>query len=132
MDIYQHILLWWRKSGNLSFNDSFSDYVFIIIYRPLGFFLNKNYKDKSFITLLIIPSVWVALELLRSIIFGGFPWLIAGHSQEGTIFNMIYPIAGSYFVSFLICTMSIGIALFFKSELCKSNLKNIFHTYNIF
>ena len=33
---------------------------------PLGFFLNKNYKDKSFITLLIIPSVWVALELLRS------------------------------------------------------------------
>ena len=52
--------------------------------------------------------------------------MIAGHSQEGTIFNMIYPIAGSYFVSFLICTMSIGIALFFKSELCKSNLKNIF------
>ena len=93
---------------------------------PLGFFLNKNYKDKSFATLLIIPSVWVALELLRSIIFGGFPWLIAGHSQEGTIFNMIYPIAGSYFVSFLICTISIGIALFFKSELCKANLKNIF------
>lgn len=93
---------------------------------PLGFFLNKNYKDKSFITLLIIPSVWVALELLRSIIFGGFPWLIAGHSQEGTIFNMIYPIAGSYFVSFLIGIISLGITLFFKSELCKSSLKNIF------
>ena len=92
---------------------------------PLGFFLNKNYKDKSFVTLLIIPSVWVSLELLRSIIFGGFPWLIAGYSQEGTIFNMIYPIAGSYFVSFLICIISISIALFFKSKLCKSNFKNI-------
>ena len=52
--------------------------------------------------------------------------MIAGHSQEGTIFNMIYPIAGSYFVSLLICTASIGVALFFKSELCKSNFKNIF------
>jgi len=93
---------------------------------PLSFILNKNYKDKSFITLLAIPSAWVALELLRSIIFGGFPWLIAGHSQEGTIFNMIYPIAGSYFVSLLICTASIGAALFFKNELCKSNFKNIF------
>ena len=93
---------------------------------PLGFFLNKHYKDKSLITLLVIPSAWVALELFRSIILGGFPWLIAGHSQEGTIFNIIYPIAGSYFVSLLICTISIGTTLFFKSELCKSNLKNIF------
>ena len=84
---------------------------------PLGFFLNKHYKDKSLITLLVIPSAWVALELFRSIILGGFPWLIAGHSQEGTIFNIIYPIAGSYFVSLLICTISIGTTYTYNSNL---------------
>ena len=125
--IYSSIYNYGGGNLGLSFLMTISFIIFLSLFiAPLGFFLNKNYKDKSFSTLLIIPSVWVSLELLRSIIFGGFPWLIAGHSQEGTIFNMIYPIAGSYFVSFLICTMSIGIALFFKSELCKANLKNIF------
>ena len=74
---------------------------------------------------MIVPSVWVALELLRSIIFGGFPWLIVGHSQIGTLLDIIYPIAGSYFVSFLVVTISIGFVLFFKNTLCNSNLKNI-------
>ena len=92
---------------------------------PIGLILNKSYKDRSFVTLMIVPSVWVALELLRSIIFGGFPWLIVGHSQIGTLLDIIYPIAGSYFVSFLVVTISIGFVLFFKNTLCNSNLKNI-------
>ena len=121
--------IYYYGGGNLAISllMTVSLIIFLSLFiAPLGFLLNKNFKDKSFLTLLIIPSAWVALELLRSIIFGGFPWLIAGHSQEGTIFNIIYPIAGSYFVSLLICIISIGIALFFKSEICKSNLKNIF------
>ena len=92
---------------------------------PIGLILNKSYKDRSFVTLMIVPSVWVALELLRSVIFGGFPWLIVGHSQIGTLLDIIYPIAGSYFVSFLVVTISIGFVLFFKNTLCNSNLKNI-------
>jgi len=75
---------------------------------------------------LIIPSIWVLLEIFRSIIFGGFPWLIAGYSQEGTIFNVIYPITGSYSVSFVICTISLIIALLLREKLSTSNIKNVF------
>ncbi len=111
----------------LSFLITISLIMFLSLFiMPLGFILNKNYQDKSFITLMIIPSLWVALELLRSVILGGFPWLIAGHSQEGTIFNVIYPIAGSYFVSFLIATISIVITLLARGKLYSPNLKNIF------
>ncbi|MDG2158758.1 MAG: apolipoprotein N-acyltransferase [Gammaproteobacteria bacterium] len=97
-----------------------------LIITPLGLVINKNYKDQSFVTLLIIPSIWVLLEIFRSIIFGGFPWLIAGYSQEGTIFNVIYPITGSYSVSFVICTISLIIALLLREKLSTSNIKNVF------
>ena len=96
------------------------------IIAPLGYVLNNNYKSRPFIGLLMIPSIWVFLEFIRAIIFGGFPWLLAGHSQEGTIFNVIYPIIGSYSVSFLICLISLAIALLFRNELTKSNTRNLF------
>ncbi len=54
--------------------------------------------------LLVFPFAWVALELCRAtLLFGGFPWLLAGYSQTD------YPwviqtadIAGVYGISFLI------------------------------
>ena len=124
--IYVSIYYYGGENLTLSILITVSLIMFLsLLVIPIGLILNKSYKDRSFVTLMIVPSVWVALELLRSIIFGGFPWLIVGHSQIGTLLDIIYPIAGSYFVSFLVVTISIGFVLFFKNTLCNSNLKNI-------
>ena len=124
--IYVSIYYYGGENLTLSILITVSLIMFLsLLVIPIGLILNKSYKDRSFVTLMIVPSVWVALELLRSVIFGGFPWLIVGHSQIGTLLDIIYPIAGSYFVSFLVVTISIGFVLFFKNKLCNSNLKNI-------
>ena len=124
--IYVSIYYYGGENLTLSILITVSLIMFLsLLVIPIGLILNKSYKDRSFVTLMIVPSAWVALELLRSVIFGGFPWLIVGHSQIGTLLDIIYPIAGSYFVSFLVVTISIGFVLFFKNTLCNSNLKNI-------
>ncbi len=124
--IYVSIYYYGGENFTLSLLITVSFIMFLsLLVVPVGLILNKSYQDRSFVTLMIVPSTWVGLELLRSVIFGGFPWLIAGHSQIGTLFNMIYPIAGSYFVSFIVVTISIVFVLFLKNNLCNSNLKNI-------
>ena len=60
---------------------------------------------------IMVPSVWVFIELARSYVFGGFPWLLVGTSQIETIFNVVFPLFGTYFVSFLIVMLSIIITL---------------------
>tara|TARA_B100000482_G_scaffold120897_1_gene87435 strand:- start:583 stop:1698 length:1116 start_codon:yes stop_codon:yes gene_type:complete len=59
----------------------------------------------------MVPSVWVFIELARSYVFGGFPWLLVGTSQIETLFNVVFPLFGTYFVSFLIVMLSIIITL---------------------
>ena len=56
-------------------------------------------------------SILVLIELIRSNIFGGFPWLLVGTSQIGTIFDAFYPLFGTYFVSFLTILISSLIAV---------------------
>ena len=50
------------------------------IYSGLLFLLN-NYLKKtgpSKLTYLSLPISWVSIELIRSYLFTGFPWLISG------------------------------------------------------
>ena len=52
------------------------------------------------------------MEYIKSLFFGGFPWLLIGNSQNGTIFNFIYPVFGTFMVSYIVVLMS---SLFYKS-----------------
>ena len=66
-------------------------------------------------------------EYLKSILYGGFSWLLIGHSQNGTIFDSVYPILGSFAVSYIVVLTSLffykafndrnKISLFFSSAL---------------
>ena len=59
----------------------------------------------------VTPVVWVALEYARSILFGGFPWELIGHSQYRWLpIIQIADIFGVYGVSFVI--VSTNTALF--------------------
>lgn len=44
--------------------------------------------------ILILPSVWVSIEWLRSWLFTGFPWLLAGNGQINALPLIGAPLAG--------------------------------------
>jgi apolipoprotein N-acyltransferase len=53
--------------------------------------------------ILLIPTLWVATEYLRSTLFSGFPWELAGYSQFAHLeLIQISDICGVYGVSFLV------------------------------
>lgn len=59
---------------------------------------------------LIIPAVWVLLELLRSRLITGFPWALLGYSQYLNLpFIQIADIAGVWGVSFLVMLINVAI-----------------------
>ena len=66
----------------------------------------------------LFASLFVIAEFIKSSLFGGFPWLLVGYSQPETIFNYIYPIFGSYAVSYIVIFISalIYIAYYSKSK----------------
>ena len=77
-----------------------------IFFIPIGYIINKGNNKYRVYYPAIVSSTWVLMEIIRSNIFGGFPWLLAGFSQTGTIFDYLYPVFGVYFVSFIIVMIS--------------------------
>jgi apolipoprotein N-acyltransferase len=58
-------------------------------------------------SLLIIPVIWVALEVLRTYALTGFPWSLLGYSQYKFLpLIQIADITGVYGVSFLVATFN--------------------------
>jgi apolipoprotein N-acyltransferase len=90
-------------------------------YALIGLF-HKSIRNNGFYNLNIIALIFLLAEYIKSIILGGFPWLLIGHSQNASIFNYIYPILGSYFVTYL-CVL---ISAFFYKTLIKQDKKYIY------
>ena len=89
--------------------------------------LYKSVSSNNYFYLCYIASLFVLAEYLKSVLYGGFSWLLVGHSQNGTIFDYVYPILGSFAVSYLVVLTSLffykafndrnKISLFFSSVL---------------
>jgi len=61
--------------------------------------------------LLTVPFVWVATELGRTYVFGGFPWVLLGYSQATTIpIAQLASLFGVYGVSALVASVSAAAA----------------------
>jgi len=56
--------------------------------------------DRPTHAILTFPALWVALEILRSWLFTGFPWLSLGYSQVESPLRGFAPIVGLFGVSF--------------------------------
>ena len=69
--------------------------------------LYKSVSSNNYFYLSYIASLFVLAEYLKSILYGGFPWLLIGHSQNGTIFDSIYPTMGSFAVSYFVILTSL-------------------------
>ena len=74
----------------------------------------SSLKDRAGLQfLLVLPMLWVLFEWVRSWLFTGFPWLIAGYSQIDMPFSGLAPIFGIFSISFaiLLCAGLIAYAL---------------------
>ncbi|MBN2689921.1 MAG: apolipoprotein N-acyltransferase [Gammaproteobacteria bacterium] len=77
----------------------------------VGLLLTKLFPKNSFLKYVIVfPTIWTSVEILRSFIFTGFPWLSIGYSQINQPLSAIAPILSVYAVSFL-TAMTSGIVL---------------------
>ncbi|MDX2447243.1 MAG: apolipoprotein N-acyltransferase [Desulfobacterales bacterium] len=76
---------------------------YLAIYVGL-FSMAITYIGMSIFTLLFtVPTLWVSFEFLRSLIFGGFPWELLGHTQYNALHIIqISDMVGVYGISFLI------------------------------
>ena len=95
-------------------------------YSLIGLF-HKSIKNSRFKNLNMIAATFILAEYIKSIILGGFPWLLIGHSQTSSIFNYVYPVFGSYFVTYLCVLISVFV---YKSFLIKE--KKYIYLFSIF
>ncbi len=87
-------------------------FITILAFFPacVGYLLNRYYPDNTSLKLwLVFPAIWTLFEWIRSWVFTGFPWLLAGSSQSYWPLNSIVPIAGIYMVSFVIAQIAGGL-----------------------
>ena len=85
----------------------------------VGLTLNRFYPENTCYKLwLVFPALWTLFEWVRSWIFTGFPWLLAGSSQTHWPLYNIAPIAGVYMISFLLAQMAGAIIYYRYTEAC--------------
>ncbi len=64
----------------------------------------------SWMPLILIPALWVALEYARATLLGGFGWTLLGYSQYRVPpLIQISDITGSYGVSFVLCMANVAL-----------------------
>ena len=92
--------------------------LFLSLYIGLAFLLFKKLKtNNTYIDyLLVFPVIWVSVEIIRSYLFTGFPWLIVGTTFAGTSLGGWIPILGSYGVSILTLIISGSLILIFLKK----------------
>lgn len=120
--VYNSLIMY----GNLDFIlAAFIILIFIILvslpFLVLGTFYKSLYQSNNVI-ILYNSSIFVFCEILKSTFFGGFPWLILGHSQNSTVFDTLYPISGALSVSFVI----VFLALSFSKYIVDRKIKPLF------
>lgn len=91
---------------------------FLSLYIGLTSYLFNLLKTsaKSFNYLIVFPLAWVSIEVLRSYLFTGFPWLIVGTSLAGTSFSGWTPILGTYASSFIVLMISACLLIIYETR----------------
>jgi len=97
---------------------------FLSIYIGLVVLIYHKCKTRKIAINLVFlfPSIWVLFEWLRGWLLSGFPWSEIGYTQVNVIiFRGLYPLGGSYLVSWL-CLSLIGVIYVFLQSLYKRNM----------
>ncbi len=80
-------------------------------------------KQNIFFKIIVIPSLWVALEYTRAHLFSGFGWAALGESQSKALpLIQIVDITGIYGLSFLIVMVNVLLKEFFNGRFLKKEI----------
>jgi apolipoprotein N-acyltransferase len=103
---------------------------FLALFPALqGYMLRKFYGNYSANALLIgLPCTWVLLELLRSWIFTGFPWLLMGYSQLNSPLIHYAPLFSVYGVSFLLM-LTVGLIYLILTKIKELKVKKFIYIF---
>ena len=83
-----------------------------VYFGIFGLIIPPAIAHPSYLSLIVIPSAWAALEYSRSHVLSGFGWNLLAHSQSHNLpMIQIADIVGGYGVSFLI--VLVNAAIFF-------------------
>jgi apolipoprotein N-acyltransferase len=87
------------------------------IYSGLLLLLNNFLRVASpqSLTFLTLPVSWVVIEIIRSYLFTGFPWLIAGTMLADTFIDGYTPIIGAQGNTFFIILLGVLVSLIYDS-----------------
>jgi apolipoprotein N-acyltransferase len=106
--------------------------VLACFFAVLAFILQRFFPQNNLSKSLgVYPALWALLEVLRSWIFTGFPWLILGHAVPDTAFAGFAPIFGPYGTSFIIVFASSLFLLAAVPFLGKAKLINGWQVTNV-
>jgi apolipoprotein N-acyltransferase len=75
------------------------------------------WRSRPWLRFAVLPALWVALEWLRTWLFGGFPWNLAAYAWVDVAGAL--PLSawiGAYGVSFLVVLASLGVAAAFQAR----------------
>ncbi len=76
-----------------------------------GWLGGKAWRRWPWLRLLVVPSLWVALEWLRTYLFGGFPWNLAAYAWVDVPGALpLSAWVGPYGISFLVVLANAGVA----------------------
>lgn len=92
--------------------------LFLSLYSAFAGWLARYFFDENRIGLMLFilfPAVWVLSELLRGVLFGGFPFLQIGMTHLGTWLDGYAPLIGSLGVSWTVA-MSAGLLVWFVMQ----------------
>lgn len=81
---------------------------YLSLYPALvAFVYQRLFSNKGVLAFVIVmPTLWMLAEWLRSSIFTGFPWLNIGYSQTDTPISSLAPVLGQYGVSWFTALIS--------------------------
>lgn len=85
--------------------------LFLSLFVAVSGWLSQYFKNSlrpGFVLTILFPAVWVAGELMRSTLFGGYPFLLIGNTHIATWLAGYAPVLGVWGVSWAVA-MSAGL-----------------------
>ena len=101
-----------------------------IFFLLLAAILTRFYPHESLRKRFIVfPTLWILLEVIRSKIFTGFPWVLLGESQTSYPISGFLPIFGVYITSFICVIIGSLIFSFFHGKNKKTKIISILSAF---
>ncbi|EKE82799.1 apolipoprotein N-acyltransferase [Idiomarina xiamenensis] len=77
-------------------------FAYLAIFPALAFCCWRVFAKRHAAAVFLLPTFWLAFELLRGWLFTGFPWLGLGYTQTDTQFGTLAPLLGEQGLAVLI------------------------------